>query len=389
MKYPKAVLNEGREKSVLNRHPWIFSGALQSFPECEDGSVVEVHSASGDILGFGYFNSRTSICIRLLSFGAEEPVSALRANLSRAADLRRRLTPSGTDAFRVVNGEGDGVPGLIVDSYGGVLVLQCGTLGIERLKAEIVEALLKELKPRAIYEKSDLPSRKIEGLNSSQGWLYGEPVNELKIVENGHPFWVDVVGGQKTGFFLDQREMRALIGALAGGAGVLNCFCYTGGFSVYAARGGAAKIKSIDSSAGALELARRNFELNEIDPARHEFQAADVFEALPSEKAKYDIVILDPPAFAKKRAHIESATQAYGSLNRAGLKLVKGGGYLLTSSCSYYVDERLFGQIVFQAARDCGLGVQILQKHRQAFDHPLSIYHPEGNYLKSLLLSVS
>jgi len=386
--WPKVTLKPGRDKSVLNRHPWIFSGAIDSRPDCEDGSLVRVYSADGTLLGAGYFNSRSSISVRMLCFDERDPRQALRLSLERAIELRRELIPAHTTALRLVNGEGDALPGLIVDRYDDVLVVQCGTLGLDKLKSEIVQALVETINPRAIYEKSDLPSRREEGLESSFGWLYGEKVGEVIVKENNLSFWVNIEAGQKTGFFLDQREMRKLIADIAAGKSVLNCFCYTGAFSVYAARGGAHRVDSLDSSGSALETARRNFELNALDWRQHGFEEADVLRVLPQLRRNYDIVILDPPAFAKKRLHVERACRGYLEINRQALRLIAAGGYMLSCSCSYYLAERLFQQILFQAARDSGRFVRIIQKHRRAVDHPVSVFHPEGDYLKSCLLQV-
>lgn len=385
---PCLTLKAGREKSVLNRHPWIFSGAVAAWPECSDGDLVRVEAAGGEVLGGGYINRRSSICVRLLCFDGGDPLEALRLNLRRAIRRRQALTPPGVNAVRLVNSEGDDIPGLIVDRYGDVLVLQCGTLGIEKLKDLIVGFLVEELKPLAVYEKSNLPVRREEGLEPQSGWLCGHLQGQVTVKEDECLYLVDIQEGQKTGFFLDQREMRSLVRRLASGRRVLNCFCYSGAFSVCAALGGAARVKSIDSSKAALELARQNFVLNGIDADSHDFEAADVLAALPQEKEKYDFIVLDPPAFAKKRAHINQAARAYGELNREALRLLSPGGLLLSCSCSYYMEERLFQQILFQSAVHSGRSARIVQKHRQAFDHPVNICHPEGSYLKSFLLEV-
>ena len=381
----RLVLKAGREKSVRNRHPWIFSGAIEKVERVTDGDVTRVFSQSGELLGCGYYNSRPSIQVRLLAFGKDDPRTALERSISSALALRQRFMAPETNAYRLINGEGDGIPGLVVDQYADVLVLQSSTLGIDCLKEEIVSLLVRKLSPRAIFEKSNLPSRTEEGLQFCEGVLYGEAVDCVEIVENGCRFEVDVRRGQKTGFFLDQRENRAFMGSLAAGRRILNCFSYTGGFSVYAARAGARRVDSLDISASAIAQAEKNFVLNQIDPAAHGFLAEDAFDYLRREQEPYELIILDPPAFAKKKGQVDQACRGYGEINRQAFKLLSPGGLLFTYSCSYYLEEKLFQQVLFQAARDAGRAVRILQRHRQAFDHPVNIYHPEGHYLKGFL----
>jgi 23S rRNA (cytosine1962-C5)-methyltransferase len=388
VKPAKVILKSGREKSVLNRHPWVFSGAVAQIPECPAGEIVQVVSHKGETLGSGYLNPRSSIVVRMLSFGNESALDALQRHLEEAVRMREALVPERTDAFRLINSEGDFIPGLIVDRYADLLVLQIGTLGMEKLKGEVCSFLEKRIGPHCIFEKSMAASRLEEGLEKFEGPLLGGEPEPRVIQEHGVTFRISMRDSQKTGFFLDQREMRALVGSISSAKRVLNCFSYTGGFSVYAAKAGAREVESVDISGPALERARENFELNGLDVSAHRFIEADVFERLRSGGDTFDVVVLDPPAFAKKKAHEVQACRGYGEINREAMKLVTSGGILVTSSCSHFVDERLFGQVVFQAARDSGREVTVLGLHRHGFDHPRSIFHPEGGYLKSLILQV-
>jgi len=382
------ILKPGKDKAVRNNHHWIFSGAVASLPDFEDGEILAVQSRAGEFLGYGYFNRRCSILGRMLSFDQTPAEEAVRDNIARAVALRRALFDADTNALRLVNAAGDGLPGLIVDRYDEVLVLQVATLGMERLKPFVLETLSQMVPSRAVYEKSNLPSRHEEGLPDFEGILAGELPPEVRVVENGFPFCVDIVRSQKTGLFLDQREMRRFVLSLASGRRILNCFAYTGGFTVYGLRGGAARVVSVDTSEPALDMARKNVSLNGFLPQAEDFIKDDVFGFLRRHDEVYDLVILDPPAFAKKKTDVRQACRGYKDLNRVALARVAAGGLVLTFSCSHFVDEPLFQTVVFQAALEAGRRVRILQRHRQAFDHPLNIYHPESEYLKGFLLSV-
>jgi 23S rRNA (cytosine1962-C5)-methyltransferase len=382
-------LHKNKEKAILNRHHWIFSGAVKSAPEFEDGDMLPVESASGDRLGWAYFNRRCSIFGRMVAFGDEEPTAAVVRNLENAVALRAKLfDPTQTDAFRLVNGEGDGLPGLIADQYADTIVVQISTLGMERLKPTLTETLRRLTNPRAIRERSDGPARREEGLPPTNQTLWGEEVREVEIVENGLRFCVDVERGQKTGFFLDQREMRAAAARYAAGRRMLNCFAYTGGFSVAALRGGATRADSVDLSHGAAALARRNLTLNGFSESDNDFFVADVFEHLRATEREYDFIVLDPPAFAKRKDDTVRACRGYKEINRVAMMKVARRGVILTSSCSHFIDEKLFQQVAFQAAAEAGRTVRIIERHRLAPDHPINIFHPEGGYLKSLLLYV-
>ena len=381
------VLKPGKDKAVRNRHHWIFSGAVAGLPDFEDGDILAVQSARGEFLGHAYFNRRSSIIGRMLSFDRTTGEEAVRFNIGRAVDMRRRFFDESTDAFRLVNAEGDGLPGLVVDRYGDVLVVQVTTLGMEKLKPLIIEALEQAVPSRAIFEKSSLPSRREEGLPDVEGPLRGEPPEEVRIRENGVPFVVDVVHSQKTGFYLDQREMRKMVRSLAGDKRVLNCFSYTGGFSIFALLGGARRAVSVDTSGPALALARKNAALSGLICPDGDFVQADVFTFLREiETQAFDLIILDPPAFAKRKADVVQACRGYKDLNRLTLAALPAGGLLLTFSCSHFVDEPLFQTVLFQAAAEAGRRVRILQRHHQSFDHPLNIFHPETAYLKGFLL---
>lgn len=383
------VLKPGRDKAVRNRHHWIFSGAIRELPGFEDGDILPVRDARGELLGHGYFNRRSSITGRMIAFGDEPPEDAVRRAIERALAMRARFfDPAATNARRLVNAEGDGLPGLIADLYDDVLVLQVATLGMDRLKPLVLDVLRGALKPRSVLERSDLPARREEGLPETEGLLAGEPVDRVRILENGISFWVGLAGGQKTGFYLDQRESRRLVRDSAAGRRLLNAFAYTGSFSVCALLGGAVQADSVDTSASALALARDNFELNGLPSEAGVFFNKDVFEFLREPALDHDFIILDPPAFAKKRTDVVAACRGYKDINRLALQRVRVPGLVLTFSCSHFVDEGLFQQVVFQAAHEAGRRVRILQKHRQAFDHPVNVYHPETAYLKGFLLYV-
>lgn len=332
-------------------------------------------------------NKGRSILGHMLSFGQESIEEALLKRIREAAILRRRwFDPARTNAIRLINAEGDGIPGLIVDMYADVLVMQVANPGIERLKSQIVSYLIEEFKPRSIYEKSTSFMRRKEGLEEVRGLVYGEDHPQVEVLENGLAFSVDVVNGQKTGLFLDQREMRSLVKDLSSQKRVLNCFSYTGGFSISALAGGATHVDSVESSAKCGPQIEKNLHLNGLK--NHQFICEDVFDFLKKSTWNYDLIILDPPAFVKKRDDIAKAFRAYKDLNRFCLEKMPPKSLLLTCSCSYHVDESLFQNILFRAAHESNRSVRILEKHRQAHDHPISIFHPESSYLKSFLLYV-
>ncbi len=325
----------------------------------------------------------------MIAFGSETLEEAFRLRIRSALALRNKLfDKTKTNAFRWINTEGDGLSGLVVDVYGDVLVLQISTSGIERWKDFILILLKEEFNPRAIFEKSTSALRKREGLSEQKGLLYGDNDPNIEVLECGMRFSVNVLEGQKTGLFLDQREMRSLVREQAKDKKVLNCFSYTGGFSVAALMGGANAVHSVDISGKCGRGIERNLELNQLPSLRHRFIEEDAIDYLIREPLNYDLIILDPPAFAKKRQDLPKASHAYRKLNRKVLEKMEPGSLLLTCSCSSQVDEKLFQNLLFKASLEAKRSVRILSKHRLAADHPISIYHPESSYLKSLFLYV-
>ncbi len=384
----KVILKPGKEKAIKNRHHWIFSGAIAEMSDFKDGDILPVFSSKNEQLGSAYFNRNAKIIGRMIAFDGADPYDSLRQNLERAFSLRSSLFQSQqTNAYRLINAEGDCLPGLIVDKYGEVLVMQISTLGMEKLRDFILELLVRQFKPLGIFEKSLLPSRKEEKLMDRQELLYGTIPDEIEIAENALRFLVSVKEGQKTGFFLDHREMRQLIKSLSSGKRVLNCFAYTGGFSVYAASGGAKRVDSVDISQGAMAMAKRNMELNEFN-AEANFIVADVFDFLRKDALDYEVVILDPPAFAKRQKDVVPACRGYKDINRLAMQKMPPKTFLLTCSCSYYVDEDLFQKVLFQASVEAKRSVKIISRHHMAADHPINLCHPESDYLKSFLLYV-
>lgn len=381
------VLKPGREKALRQHHHWIFSGAVERLPSFQDGDFQPVYSASGELMGTGYFNRRSGIVGRMVSFDATPPLDAINHNLNEALKFRRQwFDLQFTNAFRLINGEGDGIPGLILDVYDQVVVLQSSTKGIDRLKPWIIEWINTHLKPEIIYEKSLLPSRREEGLQDVQGYLKGEERSIVSFKENGLLFNLCLEKSQKTGFFLDHREMRLWIRHLAKGKRVLNAFSYTGGFSVNALAGGAKSVDSVDISSEAIEAAKKNIALNGENPEAHQFFCEDVFLFLRQRDLPYDLVILDPPAFAKKHKDIVPGCRGYKDINRLAMQKMPSQSFLLTCSCSHHVDEDLFQKVLFQAALEARRQVRIIGRHRLAPDHPINLFHPESNYLKSFLL---
>jgi 23S rRNA (cytosine1962-C5)-methyltransferase len=391
--YPIVRLNKGRERSVLKGHPWIFSGAVapsQSLPT-QPGEPVRISSCDGSLLGLGFYNPLSDIAIRVISKSADAKVDASfwRHRVRHAKSLRETVIPRETDAFRLINAEGDGMPGLVVDQYGGILVLSIGTAGMDRCREELVHAIVEEIRPVSIIERSEGRSRKREGLTDRAGVLFGEvPAEPVGIRENGLRFMVDVLAGQKTGFFLDQRSNREIAGGISSGALVLNCFSYTGAFSVYCAAGGAKRVVSVDSSDQANQAALKNMQINGFSPEQHPVHSADVFRYLREGAEPCDFIILDPPAFAKSRRELERAARGYKDINLSALLRLKTGGWLMTFSCSNAVDADLFGKIVLGAAADAKKKVQSVRLLDAGPDHPVLLGHTEGRYLKGLLLRV-
>ena len=392
----KILLKAGREKSLLRRHPWIFSGAIGRVEGAPaDGDSVQIHSTHGAFLAHAAYNSQSQITARVWSWQEADTISAdfFRTRITRAMEARKALNiAQHSNGMRLIHGESDGLPGLIVDQYGNVLVMQIGSAGAEHWREVCADILQQLCNPACIYERSDSDSRALEGLPERNGVLRGKLPESLTIEEHGLRFAVDVARGQKTGFYLDQRNNRALTGTLAQDRDVLNCFCYSGGFSLYALRGGAKSVLSIDSSEEALQLAQRNAELNKLDAGRTEWQCADVFTALRKlrdQNRKFDLIILDPPKFAPTAAFAEKAARGYKDINLLGFKLLKPGGMLATYSCSGGISDDLFQKIIAGAALDAGVDAQIVYKLHAAADHPVLLSFPEGAYLKGLVLRIA
>ena len=395
---PQIYLRRGKEESLLRRHPWIFSGAIdyikaEEESEIAEGALVEVFDHKGAFIARGHYQIG-SIAVRVLSFEREEIDQAWwNRRLRVALDVRRTLAltddPS-TTCYRLVHGEGDSLPGL-VDIYGSTAVVQCHSVGMYRSRQQIAGAIRAAYGDRitAIYDKSSQTLPFKADLGAVDGYLWGTSDHASQVVlENGEKFWVNWEKGQKTGFFLDQRENRQLVKRYAKGRTVLNTFCYTGGFSVYALSGGAGEVCSVDSSERAVALATENMQLNFGDNAAHSEVAADAVDYLKDIGDKYDLIILDPPAFAKHHKVLGNAMQGYKRLNARALSQIRPGGILFTFSCSQAVTKELFRTTVFSAAAIAGRKVRILHQLTQPADHPINIYHPEGEYLKGLVLYV-
>jgi 23S rRNA (cytosine1962-C5)-methyltransferase len=393
---PAIILAPGREKSLLRRHPWVFSGAVARIEGAPDnGATVAVCDAEGGFLAWAGYSANSQITAKVWSWNAEEPIDAafFRRRITQALALRRDLgLARDSSGMRLIHAESDGLPGLLVDQYGDVLVMQLGSAAADRWRDTWVEILQDLCKPACIYERSDSDARALEGLENRNGVLRGTLPPEITVTEHGITFAVDVAHGQKTGFYLDQRDNRLLTGTLAKDKDVLNCFCYTGGFSLYALRNGAKSVLSIDASEEALQLARRNVELNGLDGRRAEWQCADVFAALRKlrdQNRKFDLIVLDPPKFAPTAAFAEKAARGYKDINLLGFKLLRPGGLLFTYSCSGGISEDLFQKIVAGAALDAQVDAAIVHKLHAAADHPVLLSFPEGAYLKGLVLRVA
>ncbi|OWP77329.1 class I SAM-dependent rRNA methyltransferase [Flavobacterium oreochromis] len=387
MSFPKVILKQGKEKSILRRHPWVFSGAVYGVSqEISDGEMVEVVDAKNESLGIGYFSDRGSIVVRLLTFGQEEFTDDFwNKKLISAWNLRTQLLDfEVTNAFRVIHGEGDGIPGLIIDFYNNNWVLQAHSSGIYYQIEKIAKAIQFTFPTycETIYCKS---SGTLPNIGTDY-FLYGNTA-ETVAKENQIMFSVNWVEGQKTGFFLDQRDNRKLLAEFSKGKKVLNTFCYTGGFSIYAMKSGAELVTSVDISQKAVDLAAKNMELN-FSNTNHQAVADDVFNFMKENHQIYDLIVLDPPAFAKSIKSKHTATQAYKRLNIAGLKALAPNGILFTFSCSQVIDDVLFYNTIAAAAIESGRTIRVLHKLGQGPDHPTNIYHPEGHYLKGLVLYV-
>ncbi len=388
MTIPILHLRSGKDRPVRLGHPWIFAGAVHDLPAAlEPGTVVRIAAADGASLGVGYANPHCTIAVRMLS-RRDEVIDAafVAAGVAAAAAVRARFVPPDTTAYRLVNGEGDGLPGVIVDRYDTALVVQILTAGAERLKPLLLAALAAQCRPRSIVERSEGAVRATEGLAPASGLLAGEALPEVLVRENGLQFAVAPGGGQKTGHFCDQRPNRARVRSLAEGRRVLDAFTYTGGFAVHAGAGGAARVVAVDSSAGALAAAERHWSLNQLAPERAQFVARDVARFLRETDETFDLLIIDPPALVKQRKDAVRGARAYKDLNMWALRRAAPGALLCTFTCSQHVDGLLFRKIVAGAAADAGRSVALIEHLGPGPDHPVALAHLEGGYLHGLLL---
>lgn len=390
--YPQIILKKGKEESLKRFHPWVFSGAIQTIEEgIEEGDTVRLVNRNGDFIAVGHYQEG-SIAVRVLTFEDREINDDFwHSRISSALKMRQSIgiadSPS-NNTYRLVHGEGDNLPGLIIDVYGDTAVMQAHSIGMHKVRKEIAKALVDVMESRIsnVYYKSEttLPFMDATDMN---GFIYGGSDNNVAL-ENGLKFRVDWLKGQKTGFFVDQRENRSLLEKYAAGKRVLNMFCYTGGFSFYAMRGGAQLVHSVDSSAKAIDLTRENVSLNFPGDQRHEAFCEDAFKYLEKAGDNYNLIILDPPAFAKHRVALHNALKGYTRLNQKAFEKIERGGILFTFSCSQVVTKDHFRNAVFTAAALAKRNVRILHQLHQPADHPINIYHPEGEYLKGLVLYV-
>lgn len=391
--YKSIYLKRGKEESLLRFHPWVFSGAIHHADAgIQEGETVRVIASTGDFIAVGHYQVG-SIAVRVLSFSdITIDQSFWRERLAAAITMRCHIGIADNpenNTYRLVHGEGDWLPGLVIDCYGSTAVMQAHSVGMHLNRMDICQALTDVMGGRIqqVYYKSETTLPYKAHLEEEDGFIFGHTDDDIA-VENGLKFHVDWLRGQKTGFFVDQRENRSLLEHYSKDKSVLNMFCYTGGFSVYAMRGGAKCVHSVDSSAKAIEITTNNIGLNFPGDPRHEAYCEDAFRFLEEKKNKYDIVVLDPPAFAKHRAALHNALKGYIRLNAKGIRLVKEGGLLFTFSCSQAVSKDQFRSAVFTAAAQSGRKVRIIHQLHQPADHPINIYHPEGEYLKGLVLYV-
>ncbi|MCU0486061.1 MAG: class I SAM-dependent methyltransferase [Anaerolineales bacterium] len=387
-------LKPGREKSLLRRHPWVFSGAVaQVKNDPAKGATVALRAADGAFLGWAAYNPDSQITARVWSWDEAEQIDAafFRRRLSGAFAMRQALLP-GVQAVRLVHAESDGIPGLVLDRYADTLVAQVLTAGVEFWRSTLADLILELSGCSSLYERSDVEARRLDGLELRTGtWRGAEPPERVGIVENGRQYQVDVRQGHKTGFYLDQRLNRQRVAELAAGRQVLDCFCYTGGFTVSALQGGASQVLAVDASAEALSQAAAHVALNQVEAARVVFQEGDVFQVLRGlrdRRSSFDMIILDPPKFAQSASQVERAARGYKDINLLALKLLRPGGLLVTFSCSGGIDADLFQKIVAGAALDAGVEAQIVERLHQGPDHPVALNFPEGAYLKGFVVRI-
>ena len=385
----KAILKVTRESRVRSGHPWVFASDVTNVVgDFEPGDVVSVYSSKDTFLGKAFYNPNSQITLRMLTYRDEEvDANFFRKRIETAWEYRNALCDP--DSCRLIFSESDFMPGLIVDKFSDVLVMQSMSLGIDRWKDTITELLVDIIKPRGIYERSDVPVRRLEGMQQTTGLLWGEVPDRVEMTENGIRFSVDVKNGQKTGYFLDQKENRLEVMKLSRGASVLDCFCHNGSFALHAAKGGAKDVLGVDISEEALEVARFNAQMNGLNNVR--FEAHNCFDhlrELTDDRQKFDIVILDPPAFTKTRSQVESALRGYKEINLRGLKLTQDGGFLVSCSCSQHVSTEQFVDMINIAARDARKRVRFVELRSQAHDHPVLPASPETRYLKCAIMQI-
>ena len=383
------TLRKTRETRVRGGHPWIYASEIEKVEGAfENGDIVDVADFRGKFIGRGFYNPASQISLRILTRNDEPCDRAFFERRVRDAWEYRKLLCD-PDSCRLIYSESDFLPGLVVDKFGDILVLQSLSLGIERIKDMLCDILMEIVRPAGIWERSDVPVRRLEGLEQTTGLLRGEVPDEVEMSENGIRFLVDVKHGQKTGFFLDQKQNRAAIAPLCKGARVLDCFCHNGSFSLHAAKYGAADVLGVDISEEALEVARRNAALNGFENVRFEaHNCFDLLRELTDANALYDLVILDPPAFTKNKAAVQSAIRGYKEINLRGMKLTRPGGFLVTCSCSQHVLPEMFQDVINQAARDAKKRIRLVEYRTQGYDHPILPQSVETKYLKTMILQV-
>ncbi len=389
-------LNKGKDKAAWQLHPWVFSGAIKSlYDKIEDGEVVGVYNAEREFIAYGLFHNSSRVAIRLLEWNPQVQIDAdwWRARVQKAVAARQHLLQHGvTNTVRLIFAEADFLPGLIADKYADFISIQVHSVGVEKVKSVIIEELNALLQPTGIYERSDLKSREHEGLPNTNGLLFGElPSEFVDVIENGIHYKVNIIDGQKSGFYCDQRENRQLTANYVSNKRVLDCFCYSGGFTLNSLKRGASEVISVDSSALAIETLEKNIVENGFEPSRHKAILSDVNKQLRKfieEGEKFDVIVLDPPKYAPSRSALERASRAYKDLNRRGLMLLKSGGLLATFSCSGAMDMDTFKQVLAWAALDAGKEIQFIRQFHQPEDHPVRASFPEGEYLKGLLVRV-
>lgn len=391
----KIILNRGKDKAAWQLHPWVFSGAIQSKDQTiANGDIVAVYNHDQEFIAYGISNDKSRVAVRLLEWHPNlvPDEQWWRRRVRSAIQARQHLLHAENTTCRVIFAEADFLPGLIVDKYGDYVSIQVHSVGLERVKDIIIDEIAQQLHPQGIYERSDLKSREFEGLPDANGLKYGAmPPDFVPVIENGIHYHINIIEGQKSGFYCDQRENRALTANYVKGRSVLDCFCYSGGFSLNALRAGAKEVVSVDSSALALDTLSQNVVLNGFDESIHSVIQSDVnkyLRKLNDEGQKFDVVVLDPPKYAPSRSTLEKASRAYKDLNRRGLMLLESGGLLATFSCSGAMDIDTFKQVIAWAALDAGKEIQFIRQFHQPEDHPVRASFPEGEYLKGLLVRV-